>query len=91
METGQRRDKKTNSLIPARYITHIHAYLMQQLVYSMDFFQPISDNPYFTIFLTACREGEKFVLEWTDTDKITRHHETVIIWYVQPESILPAK
>lgn len=91
METGQRRERKTNVLIPIRYIKNIRAFLSQELIYSMDFFQPISDNPFFTFFLNDCREGEQFVLEWTDTDQITRHHETVISWYVPPESKSPAK
>ncbi|MFZ3065189.1 MAG: thiosulfate oxidation carrier complex protein SoxZ [Nitrospirota bacterium] len=53
METGQRKDSKTQNLIPEHYINDVKVYYGSDLVTSMEWGIAVSTNPFITFYLKA--------------------------------------
>ncbi len=66
METGQRKDPKTNQLVPALFIQDVVATLNGTPVMVASFGTGISKNPYLAFKVKGAKVGDKIGVSWTD-------------------------
>lgn len=66
METGQRKDKKTNEKIPAHYIEKLNFTLNGKEVASTDLGPAVSSDPLVGIKLKGAKAGDKLKVTWSD-------------------------
>lgn len=57
METGMRKDKKTGEIVPAHHINSVKFYYGEDLVTSMEVWESVSTNPYFSVNLKITKEA----------------------------------
>ena len=65
METGLRKDKKTNVTIPAHYISDVVVEADGETVFSADWSASISKNPFLLIKFYGSK-GDTVCLTWKD-------------------------
>ena len=65
MDTGVKKDKKTKELIPAKYIDSITFSLDDKPFTTMNVWERVSTNPYFSINLKVPASG-KITVDYTD-------------------------
>lgn len=66
METGLRKDKKTNKLIPAHFIQEVTATAGGNTVMTANWSGGISKNPYLAFSFAGGAKGEEVTIAWTD-------------------------
>ena len=78
METGLRKDKKTNQMIPAHFIQEISCTRNGQQVLSANWGTAISKNPYLSFKLAGSKSGDTLILSWKDNQGNTDSQTTTI-------------
>lgn len=66
METGLRKDKKTNQIIPAKFIKELTCKHNDKLVFQADMGRAVSKNPYLSFSFAGAKKGDNIVLHWVD-------------------------
>jgi sulfur-oxidizing protein SoxZ len=66
METGLRKDKKTNEVIPAKFIKELVCLHDGNVVFHADFGRAVSKNPYVSFSFAAGKKGDTVSMTWTD-------------------------
>ncbi len=78
MESGSRRDKETNELIPAHFIREIKAELNGEVIISADWGTGVSKNPYWSFKFEGGKPGDKIKISWTDNKGESGSGEVII-------------
>ncbi|PHS70613.1 MAG: thiosulfate oxidation carrier complex protein SoxZ [Methylophaga sp.] len=78
METGMRKDKKTDELIPAKYIQELICKHQDKVVFEANFGRAISKNPYVAFSFKGGQSGDTLSLTWVDNTGETKAVEAVI-------------
>lgn len=71
METGLRKDSKTNELVPAHFITEVVCKWKDQPVMTCAWSGGVSKNPYLAFRFTGAAKGDKVEITWTDNKGTT--------------------
>jgi sulfur-oxidizing protein SoxZ len=79
METGLRKDSKTDELIPAHFIQEVVCKSKDQVVMTANWSGGVSRNPYLAFKFSGGEVGDPIEITWTDNkgesqsavDKIT--------------------
>jgi sulfur-oxidizing protein SoxZ len=66
METGQRKDAKTGTLVPALFIHDVVATINGATVMTANFGTGISKNPYLGFKVKGAKVGDKVSVSWVD-------------------------
>ena len=66
METGLRKDKKTDKIIPAKFIKELVRKHGDKVVFHADFGRSVSKNPYVSFSFAGAQKGETVSMTWTD-------------------------
>lgn len=66
METGLRKDKKTNEPIPAHFIQNVTAALNGTPVMEAEWNSAISQNPFLAFKIKGAKPGDKVTVSWQD-------------------------
>jgi len=66
METGQRKDAKTGTLVPALFIQDVVATINGATVMTANFGTGISKNPYLGFKVKGAKVGDKVSVSWVD-------------------------
>lgn len=66
METGLRKDKKTDQVIPAKYIQELVCKHNDKIVMEANFGRAVSKNPYVAFSFQGGQKGDKLHLSWVD-------------------------
>lgn len=69
METGQRKDKKTDKPIPAHYIQKMDFAVNGKLVASCNLGAAVSQNAMVGIRVKGVKAGDKVTVSWNDNLK----------------------
>ncbi len=79
METGRRRDRKTNELVPRKIINRFECKYEGKTVFSAELHPAISANPYLSFHVRAGKTG-KLEFAWTeDGGAVTTLSETLTV------------
>lgn len=78
METGLRKDKKTDKVIPAKFIKELIGMHGDKKVFHADFGRAVSKNPYVSFSFAGAQKGDTVSMTWTDNTGDTETVETVI-------------
>jgi len=57
METGMKKNKKTGKIKPAHYINEVNFYYGDTLLSSMEVWESVSTNPYFSINMRVTKKA----------------------------------
>lgn len=66
METGRRRDKETDKLVPANYIQKVICEYKDKVVFEAHWGTGISKNPFVGFEFNGGEKGETVNLSWYD-------------------------
>ena len=66
METGQRKDKKTGTNIPAHFIQELIAEHNGRTVITAQWSTGVSKNPYMSFKFAGGNKGDKVKISWVD-------------------------
>lgn len=66
METGLRKDKKTDKIIPAKFIKELVGKHGDKEVFHADFGRAVSKNPYVSFSFAGAKKGDTVTMSWTD-------------------------
>jgi len=66
METGLRKDKKTDKVIPAKFIKELVGKHGDKVVFHADFGRAVSKNPYVSFSFAGAKKGDNVSMTWTD-------------------------
>jgi sulfur-oxidizing protein SoxZ len=66
METGRRKDPKTNQPIPAHFIRELKLSHNGKAVMNCQVGMSISKDPYFAFMLKGGEPGDQIKIEWVD-------------------------
>ncbi|MGB0466601.1 MAG: thiosulfate oxidation carrier complex protein SoxZ [Pontibacterium sp.] len=66
MESGQRKDKKTGQLIPAKFLQEIKVEYAGKVVFVANMGTAVSKNPYIAFNFAGGAKGEELVMTWTE-------------------------
>ncbi len=66
METGQRKDKKTGKLIPAKFIQEVKAESKGKNVLTSYWSGGVSKNPYLSFKFKGAAKGDAVKISWVD-------------------------
>ena len=66
METGLRKDSKTNELVPAHFITEVLCKWKDQPVMTCAWSGGVSKNPYLSFKFKGGAAGDPVEISWTD-------------------------
>ena len=66
METGQRKDKKTGDVIPAKFIQEVTVQHGGNTVFSGQLGTAVSKNPYFSFTFAGGAKGEELSISWME-------------------------
>jgi sulfur-oxidizing protein SoxZ len=66
METGLRKDSKTNELVPAHFINEVICKWKDQTVMSCEWGSGVSKNPYLSFKFKGGAAGDPVEVSWTD-------------------------
>jgi len=78
METGQRKDPKTNQLIPPHFIRNVTVTVGGKTVMEAQWSQAVSKNPYLGIRARGAKTGDKVVVYWDDNKGESETAETTL-------------
>jgi sulfur-oxidizing protein SoxZ len=68
METGQRKDKKTGKLIPAKYIQEVVCEHKGAQVLVSNWGPAVSKDPYLSFKIRGASKGDKLKVSWLDNE-----------------------
>ena len=71
METGLSKDKKTDKVIPAKFIKELVCTHGDKVVFHADFGRAVSKNPYVSFSLAGAQKGDTIAMTWTDNTNET--------------------
>lgn len=66
METGLRKDSKTDQLVPAHFIQEVVCKSKDQVVMTANWSGGVSRNPYLSFKFNGGAEGDEVAVTWTD-------------------------
>lgn len=66
METGTRKDEKTNQLVPAHFIKEFKAEVEGKTVFKGSLGTGVSKNPYFAFKVNGAVAGQMLKITWKD-------------------------
>jgi sulfur-oxidizing protein SoxZ len=66
METGLRKDSKTNEIVPAHFIQEVVCKSKDQVVMTANWSGGVSKNPYLAFKFTGGAVGDAIEVTWTD-------------------------
>ncbi len=66
METGRRKDPKTQNILPIHHIREVSCKLNDKLVMSAYVGTGISTNPFFSFHVEEAQPGDVLALTWLD-------------------------
>jgi sulfur-oxidizing protein SoxZ len=66
METGLRKDSKTDELVPAHFIQEVVCKVKDQVVMTANWSGGVSKNPYLAFKFTGGAVGDPIEVSWTD-------------------------
>lgn len=66
METGLRKDAKTNELVPAHFIQEVVCDLNGKTVMTAQWGVAVSKNPYLSFQVKGAKKGDKIKINWVD-------------------------
>jgi len=78
METGQRKDPKTNQPFPALFIQQFSVEVGGKVVVQAETGTAISTNPVFGFKVKGAKAGDKVVVKWQDNKGDSRTDEATI-------------
>ena len=78
METGQRKDPKTNQPFPAHFIQHFTVEVAGKVVVQAETGTAISTNPVFGFKVKGAKAGDKVVVKWQDNKGESRTDEATV-------------
>ncbi len=78
METGLRKDKKTDELIPAKFIQEVICKHGDKVVFEANFGRAVSKNPYLAFNFSGAKSGDTISLSWLDNTGETESVEEEI-------------
>jgi sulfur-oxidizing protein SoxZ len=78
METGQRKDPKTNQAIPAVFIQQFTVEVGGKVVVQSETGTAISTNPVFGFKVKGAKAGDKVVVKWQDNKGDSRTDEATV-------------
>ena len=78
METGQRKDAKTNQTIPAHFIQEFSVEVGGKKVVESELGTAVSTNPVFGFKVKGAKAGDKVVVKWLDNKGDTRTDEAAV-------------
>jgi sulfur-oxidizing protein SoxZ len=78
METGQRKDPKTNQNVPAHFIQNVKCSIGGKVVLEGQLNTAVSRNPVFGFRVKGAKVGDKVTITWTDNKGETRTDEVAI-------------
>ncbi|MBU0751999.1 MAG: thiosulfate oxidation carrier complex protein SoxZ [Gammaproteobacteria bacterium] len=78
METGQRKDPKTNQPYPAHFIQQFTVEVGGKLVVQSETGTAISTNPVFGFKVKGAKAGDKVVVKWQDNKGESRTDEATV-------------
>jgi sulfur-oxidizing protein SoxZ len=66
METGQRKDKKTGELIPAKFLKELKISHAGKEVFAANLGTAVSKNPYFAFNFAGGAKGDELTMTWVE-------------------------
>jgi sulfur-oxidizing protein SoxZ len=78
METGQRKDPSTESLIPIHFVQFVTATLNGAPVLEAQWSQAISKNPFLGFRVRGAKAGDRIAVSWTDNKGEENTIETTV-------------
>jgi sulfur-oxidizing protein SoxZ len=66
METGTRKDSKTNELVPAHFIQEFKAEVNGKVVFKSNVGAGVAKNPYFAFKFKGASSGDTIKISWVD-------------------------
>lgn len=78
METGQRKDPKTERIVPAHFIQTLSVSLNGKIVIDSQIGAAVSRNPLFSFKVKGAKMGDKFEVTWADNTGDKRSAEAKI-------------
>ena len=75
MESGLRRDLKTNELVPIHHINHFTISLNGKVVLEAQCNQAVSKNPVFGLRVKDAKPGDLIAIDWQDNQGESNHLE----------------
>jgi sulfur-oxidizing protein SoxZ len=78
METGLRKDSKTNEPIPAHFIQEVVCKWKDQVVLTAHWSGGVSKNPYLSFKFKGGAAGDKVSVSWTDNKGATQSETSEI-------------
>ena len=71
METGMRKDKATDKLIPAHFITQLKFEHDGKTVFAADWGGGVSKDPYVKFSFKGAKKGDELKISWIDNKGAT--------------------
>lgn len=78
MESGQRKDKKTGALIPAKFLQELKIEHAGKVVFVANMGTAVSKNPYIAFNFSGGAKGEELVMTWTENTGATASEKAKI-------------
>lgn len=78
METGQRKDPKTNQPVPAHFIQEFTVEVGGKKVVEGETGPSVSTNPVFGFKIKGAKAGDKVVVKWVDNRGESRTDEATV-------------
>ena len=78
METGTRKDSKTNKLVPAHFIQEVKAEAHGKVVFHANTGAGVAKNPYFAFKFKGAASGDTVKISWIDNLGNADSREAVI-------------
>jgi len=66
MESGQRKDKKTGELIPAKFLQELKVEHGGKVVFEANMGTAVSKNPYIAFNFAGGAKGDELVMTWKE-------------------------
>jgi len=77
METGQRKNEQGN-FVPAHFITNVTVTQNGKPVFSADWSQAVSRNPFLGLRVKGAKLGDKITVTWVDNKGEKRSDEVAV-------------
>lgn len=71
METGQRKDKKSGELIPAKFLKELKVEHAGKVVFAANLGTAVSKNPYMAFNFAGGAKGEELTMTWVENTGAT--------------------
>ena len=78
METGLRKDSKTNAVIPAHFIQTVTCEHNGKVVLTALWGRAVSKNPYLAFQVKGAKAGDKIKVSWVDNKNDTDSAEAAV-------------